>query len=556
MKLFPEAQIAIGPPTDDGFYYDFEVSRPFTPEDLEQIEALMRKTEKANTSFSGVMLSHDAALDRFKDQKFKLELINDLPEDEEITVWSHESWEDLCAGRHAESTGKIGAFKLLSVAGAYWRGDENREMLQRIYGTAWESQEALDAYLERIEEAERRDHRRLGRELDLFFFDPIAPASPFFLPKGTIVLNELIDFVKELYVKYGYQEVTTPQIFNTDLWKQSGHYDNYLDNMYMIDVDQREFGVKPMNCPAAAMLYAANTHSYRELPIRYADFGRLHRYERSGVTHGLMRVRTFVQDDAHIFASLDQIAQEVNSFIAMLDEAYTILGYGEFRMALSLRPDKRVGTEEMWDRAEAGLSEVLEASGRKYDLEEGEGAFYGPKIDFFVPDALGREWQLGTVQLDFSLPERFNLQYASEDGTLQRPVVVHRAMLGSLERFLGVLIEHTAGALPIWLSPVQATIIPIADRHVPFGQEVVEKLRAAGVRAEVNDGNDRMGAKIRAAQGQKIPYMLVVGDREQEANKVAVRERSGSDLGAVDVDDFVAQVVDEIATRALTGVQK
>jgi threonyl-tRNA synthetase len=550
MKLFPEAQIAIGPPTDDGFYYDFEVSRPFTPEDLEQIEALMRKTEKADTSFSGVMLSHDAALDRFKDQKFKLELINDLREDEEITVWSHESWEDLCAGRHAESTGKIGAFKLLSVAGAYWRGDENREMLQRIYGTAWESQEALDAYLERIEEAERRDHRRLGRELDLFFFDPIAPASPFFLPKGTIVLNELIDFVKELYVKYGYQEVTTPQIFNTDLWKQSGHYDNYLDNMYMIDVDQREFGVKPMNCPAAAMLYAANTHSYRELPIRYADFGRLHRYERSGVTHGLMRVRTFVQDDAHIFASLDQIAQEVNSFIAMLDEAYTILGYGEFRMALSLRPDKRVGTEEMWDRAEAGLSEVLEASGRKYDLEEGEGAFYGPKIDFFVPDALGREWQLGTVQLDFSLPERFNLQYASEDGTLQRPVVVHRAMLGSLERFLGVMIEHTAGALPIWLSPVQATIIPIADRHVPFGQEVVEKLRAAGVRAEVNDGNDRMGAKIRAAQGQKIPYMLVVGDREQEANKVAVRERSGSDLGAVDVDDFVAQVVDEIATRA------
>ena len=550
MKLFPEAQIAIGPPTDDGFYYDFEVSRPFTPEDLEQIEDLMRKTEKADTSFSGVILSHDAALDRFQDQKFKLELINDLPEDEEITVWSHESWEDLCAGRHAESTGKIGAFKLLSVAGAYWRGDENREMLQRIYGTAWESQEALDAYLERIEEAERRDHRRLGRELDLFFFDPIAPASPFFLPKGTIVLNELIDFVKELYTKYGYQEVTTPQIFNTDLWKQSGHYDNYLDNMYMIDVDQREFGVKPMNCPAAAMLYAANTHSYRELPIRYADFGRLHRYERSGVTHGLMRVRTFVQDDAHIFASLDQIAQEVNSFIAMLDEAYTILGYGEFRMALSLRPDKRVGTEEMWDRAEAALAEVLGASGRKYDLEEGEGAFYGPKIDFFVPDALGREWQLGTVQLDFSLPERFNLQYASEDGTLQRPVVVHRAMLGSLERFLGVLIEHTAGALPIWLSPVQATIIPIADRHVPFGQEVVEKLRAAGVRAEVNDGNDRMGAKIRAAQGQKIPYMLVVGDREQEANKVAVRERSGSDLGAVDVDDFVAQIIDEIATRA------
>ena len=550
IKLFPEAQIAIGPPTDDGFYYDFEVSRPFTPQDLNKIEKLMRQTIKADRPFSGVAIDREAALERFSEQKFKVELITDLPKDEEITVWSHESWEDLCAGRHAESTGKIGAFKLLSVAGAYWRGDENREMLQRIYGTAWESQEELDAYLERIEEAERRDHRRLGRELDLFFFDPIAPASPFFLPKGTIVLNGLIDYVKELYVKYGYQEVTTPQIFNTDLWKQSGHYDNYLENMYMMDVDDREFGVKPMNCPAAAMLYAANTHSYRELPIRYADFGRLHRYERSGVTHGLMRVRTFSQDDAHIFATLDQIAQEVNSFIAMLDEAYAVLGFNEIRMALSLRPDKRVGSDEQWDQAETALTEVLESTGREYDSEEGEGAFYGPKIDFFVPDALGREWQLGTVQLDFSLPERFDLLYAAEDGSLQRPGVIHRAMLGSIERFLGVLIEHTAGALPIWLSPVQATLIPIADRHIPFGEEVVQKLRAAGVRAEVDSGSDRMGAKIRAAQGQKIPYMLVIGDREQEANKVAVRERAGGDLGAMDVDEFVARIAEEIKTRA------
>ena len=550
IKLFPEAQIAIGPPTDDGFYYDFEVSRPFTPEDLEQIESLMQETIKANRPFSGVTLSRDAALERFEDQKFKVELITDLPEDEEITVWSHESWEDLCAGRHAESTGRIRAFKLLSVAGAYWRGDENRPMLQRIYGTAWENRKELKAYLERIEEAERRDHRRLGRELDLFFFDPIAPASPFFLPKGTILLNELNNYVKELYVKYGYQEVTTPQIFNTDLWKQSGHYDNYLENMYMMNVDDREYGVKPMNCPAHAMLYAANTHSYRELPIRYADFGRLHRYERSGVTHGLMRVRTFSQDDAHIFATLDQIAQEVNSFIAMLDEAYTVLGFNEIRMALSLRPEKRVGSEEMWDRAEAALTEVLDASGREYGSEVGEGAFYGPKIDFFVPDALGREWQLGTVQLDFSLPERFELLYAAEDGTLQPPVVIHRAMLGSLERFLGVLIEHTAGAMSVWLSPVQATVIPIADRHVPFGETVVEKLRAAGIRAEIDDGNDRMNSKIRAAQGRKIPYMLVVGDREEEANQVAVRERSGGNLGAVDVDEFVARVVEEIATRA------
>ncbi|MFP6679396.1 MAG: threonine--tRNA ligase [Dehalococcoidia bacterium] len=549
IKLFPEAQIAIGPPTQDGFYYDFEVSRPFTPEDLEKIESLMRETIKDDRPFSGVTIDRKAALDRFSSQKFKVELITDLPENEEITVWSHESWEDLCAGRHADSTGKIGAFKLMSVAGAYWRGDENRERLQRIYGTAWESQTELDAYLERIEEAERRDHRRLGRELDLFFFDPIAPASPFFLPKGTIILNELVDYVKDLYVKYGYQEVTTPQIFNTDLWKQSGHYDNYLENMYMMDVDEREFGVKPMNCPAAAMLYGANTHSYRELPLRYADFGRLHRYERSGVTHGLMRVRTFSQDDAHIFATLDQIADEVNAFIAMLDEAYGVLGFDKIRMALSLRPEKRVGTEDMWDRAENALTQVLDATNREYGTEEGEGAFYGPKIDFFVPDALGREWQLGTVQLDFSLPERFDLQYASEDGSLKRPVVVHRAMLGSLERFLGVLIEHTAGALPLWLSPLQAVVIPIADRHIEFGERVVEKLRQAGARADVNNGSDRMGAKIRAAQGQKIPYMLVVGDREQEANQVAVRARSGGDLGALDVDKFVARIGEEIKSK-------
>ncbi|MCH8816963.1 MAG: threonine--tRNA ligase [Chloroflexi bacterium] len=550
MKLFPEAQIAIGPPTEDGFYYDFEVSRPFTPEDLEQIEALMRETIAADRPFRGETLSRDHALERFSDQKFKIEIISDLPTDEEITVWSHHSWEDLCRGGHVDSTGKIGVFKLLSVAGAYWRGDEKREMLQRIYGTAWESQEALDAYLERVAEAERRDHRRLGRELDLFFFDPISPASPFFLPNGTIVLNELIGYVKELYGKYGYQEVMTPQIFNTELWKRSGHYDNYLDNMYMINVDEREYGVKPMNCPAAAILYLANLHSYRELPIRYADFGRLHRYERSGVTHGLMRVRSMTQDDAHIFCTSDQIGQEVNSFIEMLEEAYAVFGFSEMRLALSLRPEKRVGSDEMWDRAEAALEEVLETGGQDYTKESGEGAFYGPKIDFFVPDALGREWQLGTVQVDFSLPERFDLEYAAEDGSRQRPVVIHRAMLGTLERFMGVLIEHLAGAFPVWLSPVQAKIIPIADRHIEYGESVRLKLVAAGVRAEVDSGSDRMNAKIRAAQQRKIPYMLVVGDREQEAGQVAVRARSGGNLGAVSVDDFVAQITEEIATRS------
>ena len=550
LKLFPEAQIAIGPPTDDGFYYDFEVGRTFTPEDLERIESLMGETVKADLPLTGEAVTREQALARFEDQKFKVEILQGLPDEEEISIWSHGAWGDLCRGRHVASTGEITAFKLLSVAGAYWRGDERNPMLQRIYGTAWESQEALDGFLARLEEAERRDHRRLGTELDLFFFDPITPASPFFLPAGTIIINELLAYVRELYGRYGYQEVMTPEIFNTELWKRSGHYDNYLENMYLINVDDREYGVKPMNCPAAALVYGARMHSYRDLPLRLADFGRLHRYERSGVTHGLMRVRSMIQDDAHIFCSFDQIGQEVNSFIEMLEEAYTLLGFDDMRLAFSLRPEKRVGSDEMWDRAEAALEEVLEAGGRKYEQKPGEGAFYGPKIDFFVPDALGREWQLGTVQLDFSLPERFDLEYAAQDGTRQRPVVLHRAMLGTLERFLGILIEHVAGAFPVWLAPVQATIIPIADRHVEYGETVRAELAAAGVRVELDDGGDRMNAKIRRAQTRKVPYMLVIGDREIAGGQVAVRLRSGENLGPLAVGDFKARIAAEIATRA------
>jgi threonyl-tRNA synthetase len=551
-KLFPEAQLTIGPPIEDGFYYDFAVPEPFTPDDLKKIELEMRDSIRANTEFVERETSRDEALELVKDNEYKVEILQGIPAHERVTFCSHSdgAFEDLCRGGHMDRTGDIKAYKLLSAAGAYWRGNENNVMLQRIYGTAWESRDAQKDYLKRVDEAEKRDHRKLGRTLGLFFFDPIAPASPFFLPKGAQVMNSLIDYVKELYVKYGYQEVMTPQIFNTELWKLSGHLDAYSENMYFVDVDEREFGVKPMNCPAAAMLYLADSHSYRELPMRLADFGRLHRNERSGVTHGLTRVRSFVQDDAHIFCTLDQIGDEINSFLKMLSEAYDTLGFDSYRLELSLRPEKRVGTDEMWDTAEKALTELLDTSGVEYTSEAGEGAFYGPKIDIFVPDAIGRDWQLGTVQLDFSLPERFDMEYAAEDGTRQRPVVVHRAMYGSLERFLGVLIEHLSGAFPLWMAPVQAVVVPIADRHIDFCNEVGVKLKAAGIRVSVDDSNDRMNSKIRQAQLQKVPYMLVAGDQEIEAGTVAVRTRTGENLDPMTVDEVVDKFLKQIEERS------
>ncbi|MBM3959185.1 MAG: threonine--tRNA ligase [SAR202 cluster bacterium] len=550
LKLFPKAKVTIGPPTDDGFYYDFDVDRPFTTEDLEKISALMQESIKANHQFHEREVDRDVALKLVAGNPYKQEIIEGIPEGEKITFAGHAEFEDLCRGGHVHSTREIRAFKLLSTAGAYWRGDERNRMLQRVYGTAWESKDGLEKYLHQIEEAEKRDHRKLGSELGLYLFDPSAPASPFFLPKGAIVYNELVALLKRLYRKYGYSEVITPQIFLADLWKRSGHYDNYKENMYFVEVDDREFGVKPMNCPGHALLFGASLHSYRDLPVRFADFGRLHRYERSGVTHGLTRVRTFVQDDAHIFCAPDQIAAEINGFIAFLREAYSVFKFTDIRVALSLRPEKRVGSDEIWDRAEAALGEVLDGSGLEYERMPGEGAFYGPKIDFFVPDAIGREWQLGTVQLDFSLPQRFDLEYVAEDGSRQRPVVIHRATLGSLERFIGVLIEHTAGALPLWLSPVQVAVIPITDRNTAYGHEVRSRLMHDGLRADLYDSNDRMNAKIRAAQLQKVPYMLVIGDREQAAGQVAVRKRSGEDLGAMGLNDVAVMLAAEAAERS------
>jgi threonyl-tRNA synthetase len=549
LQLFPEAKLAIGPPTDDGFYYDFQVSRPFTPEDMEVIDAYVRQTIAKDLPFQREELSREDALNMFAEQPFKQEIIDGLPSDEAISIYRHGDFADLCQGPHMDSTGQISAYKLLHVAGAYWRGDEHRPMLQRIYGTAFETTEAMEEHLTRLEEAQRRDHRRLGRELDLFMFDPIAPASPFFLPKGATVYNLLVEYVRSLYGRYGYQEVITPQIYSTDLWKRSGHYDNYIESMYFTTVEEREYGVKPMNCPGHITMYASRLRSYRELPLRYADFSRLHRFERSGVTHGLTRVRSFSQDDAHIFCEEEQVEGEIASILEMLKETYDAMGLGTPRVALSLRPEKRGGSEEMWDRAEDILRTALSASGFPFEAVSGEGAFYGPKIDFFMEDALGREWQLGTVQLDLFMPERFELEYVAQDSSQKRPIMIHRAILGSLERFLGVLIEHYAGAFPTWLAPVQAMIIPIADRHLDYAHLVEKSLKERGIRVEVDYRSERMNAKIRHAQLQKIPYMLVVGDKETEANSVAMRLRDGQDLGPKTMPEVLTIIQEDIAAK-------
>ena len=553
LDLFPDAKFAVGPPTADGFYYDFSVERPFTPDDLVRIEERMRETVAANAPFRASELTREEAEARFADQPFKLEILAGIPDGEAVTAYEHDGFTDLCRGPHVDSTGEVTAFKLTSAAGAYWRGDERNEMLQRIYGTAWESQDALEAHLRRLEEAARRDHRRLGQELGLFFFDRLAPASPFFLPKGAALANALTDYARGLYARYGYQEVITPQVFDAELWKRSGHYDNYRENMYFTYVDEQEFAVKPMNCPAAALLYGAQLRSYRELPVRYADFGRLHRYERSGVTHGLTRVRTFSQDDAHIFCAPEQIESEVSSFISMVQETFDVFGFDDVRVTLSLRPEKRIGADDLWDAAEGALASALDARMMDYELAPGEGAFYGPKIDFFVADAIGREWQLSTVQLDYNLPERFDLEFVDADGARKRPVVIHRAMLGSLERFLGVIIEHYGGAFPVWLAPTQAEIIPIADRHLHYAERARAELEAAGVRAHVDARGERMNAKIRDAQMQKTPYMLVVGDKEAEAGGAAVRLRSGEDLGIAPLAEIAARIAGEAARRERGG---
>jgi len=553
-RLFPETQVTIGPVIEGGFYYDFKHERGFTPEDLERIEATMTQLAAENLPVVRREVPRAEAIEFFRAQgeHYKVEIIEGIPE-ARVSLYAQGDFTDLCRGPHVPSTGRLKAFKLTSVAGAYWRGDERNEMLQRIYGTAFPTPKQLKQHLALLEEAKRRDHRKLGRELGLFSFHPEAPASPFFQPKGTIVYNELVAYIRRLYDRYGYHEVITPQILDVDLWKRSGHYDNYKDNMYFTELDERAMAVKPMNCPSHCLLYAEGKRSYRELPLRLADFGRLHRYERSGVTAGLTRVRSFSQDDAHIFCTPDQVEAEVGAVISMLFDTYDRFGFEERRVYLGTRPEKSIGDAAVWERAERILQGVLEARGIPFELHAGDGAFYGPKIDFCILDAMRREWQLGTVQLDFSLPERFDLQFVNAEGKDERVVMIHRALLGSIERFMAILLEHCGGDLPLWLAPVQARLVTVTDDQHPYAREALAELRAAGIRAEADLRGEKLGFKIREAELQKIPLVLVVGDKEVAARTLAPRRRGKGTQPAVALGELIRAVEAEVRPLVAGG---
>jgi threonyl-tRNA synthetase len=550
VDLYPGTKVTIGPPIESGFYYDFEFppETKVSEEDLEKIEAAMREHIAADEEFSrrDVPVAEAIEVFRAQDQGFKVELIEDLVRDEgveTVSLYRNGPFEDLCRGPHGPSTGRIKAIKLNSVAGAYWRGDENRERLTRIYGTAFFSRKDLDAHLERLEQARERDHRRLGPQLGLFMLRKEAPGMPFWLPNGTTLLHSIEAEVRDQLRKRGYQEIATPHVLDEGLWHRSGHWDNYKDDMYFMDDGDRRYALRPMNCPGACLVYAAERHSYRELPLRLAEFGRVSRNEREGVLHGLLRVRAFTQDDAHVYCTEEQIGEEVASICEAIDELYGRFGFEDVHVELSTRPEKSMGTEEQWAKAEAALAEALESQGREYALNPGDGAFYGPKIDFHVTDALGRSWQCGTCQLDFQMPERFELYYTGADDSAHRPVMIHRALLGSMERFAGILIEHYAGRFPVWLAPVQAIVLPISDRHNAYGRRAFEQLRELGVRVALDDRSESVGRKIRdASTVGRYPYMLVVGDREEEASAVSVRSHAEGDLGEMSLQEFAARV--------------
>jgi len=550
-RLFPHAKLAIGPAIEDGFYYDFDVPEPFSPEDLERIEAEMKNIIKEKLPLERFELPREKALELMKDEPYKIELINDLPDDAVISFYRQGDFTDLCAGPHLDNTGRVkaNAFKLTSCTGAYWRGDSNNKMLQRIYGTCFMSKAELDAHLARIEEAKRRDHRKLGRELDLFAVFEEGPGFPFFFPNGMVIRNELENYWRDLHRKRGYQEIKTPIILNEDLWHRSGHWDKYKENMYFTEIDGDTYAVKPMNCPGGMLAYKRRMWSYKDLPLRVAELGLVHRHELSGALHGLMRVRAFTQDDAHIFMTEDQMASEIAGVIEKIDSIYATFGFSYY-LELSTCPENFIGTPEMKERSERVLKDVLESMGRDYVLNEGDGAFYGPKIDFHLTDAIGRTWQCGTIQLDFQMPERFELEYTGPDGLKHRPVMLHTAAFGSLERFIGILTEHFAGAFPLWLAPVQVIVLPITDRSTEYAVSVAKRLDDAGFRVETDTRNEKIGFKIREAQVRKIPYMLVVGDKEAEQGTVAVRKRSVGDVGAMDLETFIAQIAEEKNTRA------
>jgi threonyl-tRNA synthetase len=563
LELFPNAQLAIGPPIEDGFYYDFMLPRSLTPDDLREIERRMQIIVGGDHPFVHEFMDRDAAVAFFngRNQPFKVEIIQDLPdeglEDGRVSIYKDGKFLDLCKGPHVERTGQIGPFKLLNVAGAYWRGDERRPMLQRIYGTAWETLEELDRFLWRRAEAERRDHRRLGKELELFHFDPTAPAMPYWLPKGFKLLTELINFWRIEHEKRGYQEISSPLINDRSLWETSGHWEHYRDNMFLIPIDEHvTYGAKPMNCPNAMIVFNLKTRSYRELPLRLSDCDTLHRSERSGTLHGLLRVQKFQQDDAHIFVTEDQIEDEYRRIFEIADLFYKVFDL-KYTLRLGTRPEKYIGDLETWNRAEAALQRILDqhVGPANYQIEHGDGAFYGPKIDILMEDALGRSWQMGTIQLDFQLPRRFGCVYVDKDGVQKTPVVIHRVIYGSLERFVGILIEHTAGAFPVWLAPVQVVVLPIADRHNAYAQQVVDRLKEVDLRAQLDDRREKLQAKIRDAQLQKVPYMLVVGDREQESGTVAVRLRTGENIGPLPVEEVVRVSGGIVAHRGLTLTQ-
>mgnify|MGYP000232216953 FL=1 len=549
-RLWPEAKLAIGPAIDKGFYYDIDMEHTLTPEDLTKIEKEMSRIVKENLPITKSVMSRQEAIEFFKskNEDYKVELIEDLPEDAVISCYAQGDFIDLCAGPHVASTGKVKAFKLQSIAGAYWRGDENNKMLQRIYGTAFEKKEELDAYLHMLEEAAKRDHRKLGKELGLFVIKEEGPGFPFFLPKGMALRNELENFWREVHHDFEYDEIRTPIILNKQLWETSGHWEHYRENMYTTIIDDEEYAIKPMNCPGGILVYQNEMHSYRDLPLRYAELGLVHRHELSGALHGLFRVRAFTQDDAHVFMLPEQMQSELMKVIELFDRIYSQFGL-KYHVELSTKPDNAMGDDAIWEAATEALRNAIEAKGIDYVINPGDGAFYGPKLDYHIEDSLGRTWQCGTIQLDMNLPERFNVEYIGEDGQKHRTIMIHRACFGSMERFIGILTEHYAGAFPTWMAPVQVKVLPISEKHVEYANQLAKQMRHDYVRVEVDDRNEKIGYKIRQAQMEKVPYMLVVGDKEMEDNSVNVRKHGGDELGTVPFDEFFNSIKIEIKER-------
>ena len=550
--IFPDVQVTIGPVIEDGFYYDFSYKRPFTPEDLAQIEKKMSELAKQNLEINRKVMQRQAAIDYFESigEKYKSEIISSIPEGEEVSLYEQGDFTDLCRGPHVPSTGKLKVFKLMKLAGAYWRGDSKNEMLQRIYGTAWNNKDELKDYLKRLEEAEKRDHRKLGKLLDLFHMQDTSPGMVFWHAKGWSIWLEIENYLRQKSLDYGYDEIKTPTVLDKELWKSSGHWDNYHENMFTTASENREYAVKPMNCPGHVQIFNNSLHSYRDLPLRLAEFGSCHRNEPSGALHGLLRVRGFTQDDAHIFCTEEQIKSEVKDFSKMLYEVYSAFGFDNVLVMLSTRPEKRVGTDDIWEKAELALEDALKETGIEYTLQEGEGAFYGPKIEYSLKDSLGRIWQCGTIQLDFNLPERLGAEYISEDNSRKNPVMLHRAIVGSMERFIGILIEHYAGFMPLWLSPVQAIVLNIADAHSDYAKKVTESLRQNNIRCNSDLRNEKITYKIREHSIQRVPYILVVGDREKETSQVSVRNQKGEDLGSMSLDALLKNLNKEISDKS------